>query len=90
MINVNDFYREAYEYTTHYKRPFSFFNKYYIICTDRRADFGNVHLPWINHLLDSYLKYGSAGFTKDESSVNSLLDGLEALIASDKNKRFLI
>lgn len=38
------------------------------------------YLLWVDYLLDKYNQYQGTGFTKVESKINALSDGLEALV----------
>lgn len=70
------------------KKPFHYFNRLYLIAGGARQElYEDNHLLWVDYLLDQYLKYESSGFTCEESQVNSVMDGLEALINGAYNNR---
>jgi hypothetical protein len=84
-MDVNQFYSEAYNYVCERKQPFNFFHKYWVITTGRKQLFDKCELPWVDYLLDKYVQYNSAGFSRDESEINALMDGLESLVNGDRN-----
>ena len=86
--NINDLFPEVSEAVIKHK-PFKYFAFYYKLLTDKKPEFNfyrnTNYSVWVDYLLDSYNKYKSAGFTDYESQVNSIMDGLEALLKGDSN-----
>ena len=74
---TNDYYREVVDAVIE-GEPFHFmFLQYYIHAKDR---LGSKRPEWIDYILDSYTKYTKTGFTKMESQINSMMDGLEEIL----------
>lgn len=77
---INDYYSQIVE-AVFDKQPFTYFDDYYFIKTGMEPEFNNPnYVLWVDYLLDKYNNYRHAGFTDDESQINSLMDGLEGLL----------
>lgn len=76
-MSNNEVYNDVVE-AVFTKKPFKYFRQqYHIITTDYEAKY---YQQWVDYILDKYNNYVTCGFTKDESKINSLMDGLEALV----------
>jgi len=85
LTYINNFLSEAYEKVFE-KKPFNFFNEYYVITTGREELYDDVHLPWIDKVLFNYRKYQSCNYENHDSEALSMMDTLEDLVKAIGDK----